>query len=134
MKPFIAFLFLFCGSPLMAAKSYKLVDVDFVTDSSFGTFVFNGDTIGYIIGGDYMVRVEDSAVPGVIYYFSGRVSVTPRNSIPTLTQIRNAVKSHAVDAGIVAQATSFFNQYVVPKIRVRDDGLIPAGGETFTIP
>lgn len=84
------------GAP--CATTYRILRVDLKTDSSLGVFTRNGKTFGYIVGVAY--TIEATSDGGGKSQFTSDFWVTPpRESFPTLANIKNAVRADAVSKG-----------------------------------
>lgn len=80
---------------LSAATTYKIMKADLKTDTSLGTFVSNGTTFGFITGIGYTLETTNDA--GQKTRFSSDFWLnTPRNDLPTLNQLKAAIKADAI--------------------------------------
>lgn len=75
---------------------WTLKSASYIEDSSRGTFVVNGSTLGFIVGIEYTVEITSG--PLTVQH-SGIVPITPQGSIPANGARNTAIRNHLVARG-----------------------------------
>lgn len=91
-------LFLTCGAN--AQKNYSLENVTLHFDANLGTFIHNTVTYGYIWKGSYVIKIIESTTESICYYKNEMELVTPLDHFPTILQMHNQIKEHAINNGL----------------------------------
>ena len=133
MKKYIFAVFVLI---LLVVKSFADVTfqidrerVRFRTNRALGTIntIINGQpaTIGHITGLYFRVIAIDSAT-GRRRDFDDFVEVTALSSIPTVTQIKNTIRSHVISQNYRGRAENFFSLFSVPAetVDIHVDGIL----------
>lgn len=94
-KLLFLFAFIISASNLSAATTYKIVKVDLKTDSLLGTFISNGRTFGAIVGAAYVLEATSDSGEKT-RFTSDFWLATPRLSLPSLANIKAAVRDDAI--------------------------------------